>query len=115
MSRRLAEEILNVRDLDLRAANKLLTNNKNEIDEEFYAALREACDKYVQEQEYETSIRILRILFESGEVMRDSYIKALSHLLAARVEFKRRNLNGSLGKARRCTEECDKATDPRRF
>jgi len=111
MSKKLAEQAFQINER--KQIRDLLTRQKAEIDDAFFAHLLEVSNRNKEEQKYDEAIFALLIVFDAGEIAVNVYFRACSLLQAAYVEIAKRDFDKCLTRIHRCIAECDKASDPR--
>lgn len=102
---------------------RLLEQRKSEIDDDFYAQLDDESNKYVQREEPEAAIQVLRVFYQAGQVAGSTYHRAAAHLKAAIVFLNNREADSpesqssaikqSIDRLLDCTKECSSTRDPR--
>lgn len=111
MSKKFAEQISLLTDLN--QIREMMGRNKTEIDNDFFLYLIEVKNAHVQANNYEDAIRILRILYQAGDLINNFYFSSFALFYAADLEIRKRDFDRAMNIIGRCIEECNKSTDVR--
>jgi len=109
----------NLKDND---RQELLDQRKSEIDDDFYAHLEDVSNKYVQQEEPDAALRVLRVFYMAGDATGSAYHQATAFFNAAMVQLYRKantpesqskEIKESIRKLKSCMNHCLSSNDRR--